>query len=71
MQRDGDTADNGKLRIAGAQSGGAFRAFAPPRIISKHCLAMLTFAETFKDKDGIWCSSHLEKSYLIFLCLTG
>jgi len=31
MQRDGDTADNGKLRIEGAQSGGAFRAFAPPR----------------------------------------
>jgi len=29
------------------QGGGAFWAFAPPKF-SKHCIAILTFAETFK-----------------------
>jgi len=31
----------------GAQPGGIFGAFAPPKF-SKHCTAILTFAETFK-----------------------
>jgi len=33
---------------AGAQSGGAFGAFAPQKF-SKHCIASLTFVETFKE----------------------
>ena len=33
--------------IRGA-SGGAFGAFAPPKIL-KHCIEILTFAETFKE----------------------
>jgi len=32
----------------GAQPGGAFGAFVPPNI-SKHCIAILTFVETFKE----------------------
>jgi len=37
-----------KYVCAGAQPGGEFGAFVPPKI-SKHCIAIVTFAETFKE----------------------
>jgi len=41
--------DTGDVALdSGAQPGGAFGAFAPPKF-SKHCIAILTFAETFKE----------------------
>jgi len=43
--------------------GEAFGAFAPPKF-SKHCIAILTFAETLKNKDEILII--FKKSYLNF-----
>jgi len=41
----------------------------PPKI-SKHCIAILTFAETFKEqKMKFYILIIFEKSYLNFLCL--
>jgi len=51
---------------AGAQPGGGLsrKDIWPFPKISKYCLAILTFAETFKEKDEILYSKHFkEKSY--------
>jgi len=41
------------MSLPGAQPGGAFGAFAPPKFL-KHSTEILTYAETFEKKDEIF-----------------